>query len=100
MLCHSPKVRTITSNAENLINLERTISPNAENLTNRLFNSDDLSNISQTDALLNMSKIDDIQTSSNASTIKELEDFIDKSFCNAFGLPDFAQPTAGHFLTI
>ena len=26
-------------------------------------------------------------------SIKELEGFIDKSFCNAFGLPDFAQST-------
>ena len=99
MIFHSPKVRTITPNAENFINLERTITPNAENLTN-LFNIDDLSNISHTDALLNMSKIDDIQTSSNGSTIKELENFIDKSFCNAFGLPDSAKPTAGHYLTI
>ena len=56
-------------------------------------NIDDLSNISQTDAIFNISKIDDILTSSDASTIKELEGFIDRSFCSAFGLPDFAQPT-------
>ena len=72
--------------------VEKTITPNADNLTN-LSNIDDLSNISQTDALFNISKIDDIITSCDASTIKELESFIDKSFCNAFGLHDFAQPT-------
>lgn len=74
------------------VSVERTIISNAENLTNQS-NIDDLSNISQTDAPFNISKTDDILISSNASTIKELEDFIDKSFCNAFGLPDFAQPT-------
>ena len=73
--------------------VERTITPNADNLTN-LSNIDDLLNyISQTDVLFNISKIGDILTSSNASTIKELEDFIDKSFCNVFGLLDSAQPT-------
>jgi hypothetical protein len=73
--------------------VERTITANADNLTN-LSNIDDLLNyISQTDVLFNISKIGNILTSSNASTIKELEDFIDKSFCNVFGLLDSAQLT-------
>ena len=75
-----------------IASVERTITPNAENLAN-LSNIDDLSNISQTDALSDISKIDDIITSSDASTIRELESFIDRSFCSAFGQPDFAQLT-------
>jgi hypothetical protein len=73
--------------------VERNITPNAENLTN-LSNIDDLLNdISQTDVLFHVSKISDKLTNSNASIIKKLEDFIDKSFCNIIGLPDSAQPT-------
>ena len=72
--------------------VEGTATLNAENLTN-LSNIDDSSNISQTGAVSDISKIDDILTSSDASTIKELEGFIDRSFCSVFGLSDFAQPT-------
>ena len=74
-----------------IASVERTITPNAENLAN-LCNIDDLSNISQTDAVSDISTVDDILTSSDASTIRELESFIDGSFCSAFGLSDFAQP--------
>ena len=75
-----------------IASVERTITPNAENLAN-LCSTDDLSNISQTDAVSDISTVDDILISSDASTIRELESFIDRSFCSAFGLPDFAQST-------
>ena len=79
-----------------IASVERTITPNAENLAD-LSNIDDLSNISQTDALSDISKIDDILTSSDASTIRELESFIDRSFCSAFGLPtDMSTPSNRH----
>ena len=73
-----------------IASIERTITPNTENLTN-LSNIDDLTNISPTDALSDISKIDDILTSPDASTIRQLEGFIDRSFFSTFGLPDFAQ---------
>ena len=52
-----------------------------------------MSDTSETDVSTNMFKTDEIPTSSTATAIRELEDFIDKSFCSAFERSNFPEPT-------